>query len=262
MPMAQTPNQDGLNAGSANTEVAPARSSALAKLDLWKQCERLALNKKTLAKNRVISANRTDEAYKSFDMLRTRLLQVLSEKKWGRVAITSPTAGCGKTFVATNLAFSMARLASCRTILMDMDLRNPGIADILGAEQTSDMQEFLEGDIAPEDFLMKVTDNLVVGLNDQPTDVAAEILQESMTEDVLIDMQDGFYPTAVLYDLPPALDNDDVIGFLPNVDGVLIVAGGGMTTATEIRKVEQMLGKHTPVLGMILNRAEAPIWGE
>jgi len=260
--MAQTPDQNDKNAASRNTAVAPARSSALAKIDLWKQCEILALNKKHLAAHRVISANRTDDAYKSFDMLRTRLLQVLSDKKWSRVAITSPTAGCGKTFVATNLAFSMARLASCRTILMDMDLHNPGLAKILGTSKNADMQEFLEGDIAPEDFLRRIADNLVVGLNDQATDIASEILQDSMTEDVLVDMQDGFYPTAVLYDLPPALDNDAVIGFLPNVDGVLIVAGGGMTTAAEIRKVEQMLGKHTPVLGVILNRAEAPIWGD
>lgn len=100
----------------------------------------------------------------------------------------------------------------------------------------------------------------MVGLNQEPTENAAELLQETMTEDVLVDMQDGFFPTAILYDLPPALDNDDVIGFLPNVDGVLIVASGGMTTAAEIRKVEQMIGKHTPILDVILNRAETPIW--
>ena len=60
----------------------------------------------------------------------------------------------------------------------------------------------------------------------------------------------------MLFDLPPALFYDDVIAFRPRFDGLLLVIGGGITTEKEVKEVERRIGEETPLLGMILNKAE------
>ena len=60
----------------------------------------------------------------------------------------------------------------------------------------------------------------------------------------------------MLFDLPPILTNDDVIAFRAQYDAVLVVAAGGATRAEELRLVERQLGEGTPILGVVLNKAE------
>lgn len=242
-------NDDG-----THTPIAP--SMALTVMDAWETLPTESVDQKRLARHKVISADKTDPAHVAFDMLRTRLLQTLSDRGWSRVAVTSPTDDCGKTFVAMNLAQAVARRESMRTILMDLDLRQPGIADIMGITPRASMKDFLSGYTAPEEFFQRIERNLAVGLCDGPVASSAEILQESITGEVLDEVADVLRPDVMIYDLPPVLSGDEVVGFLPNLDGALIVAGGGRTTAEEIRQVERLFGASVPILGVILNKAE------
>jgi Mrp family chromosome partitioning ATPase len=230
-------------------------AEAPAPVDPWKRLRQVALDPRHLARHRLISAGREDPAYVAFDVLRTRLLQALKARGWSRVAITSPTKGCGKTFVSANLAFSLARTSS-RIALMDMDLRIPSLATVLGVREPDSMLDFLTGRRSMERHLLRVAPNLAVGLNAAPVADASELLQAPETADTLAAMQDALRPDVVIYDLPPALLCDDLIAFLPQVDGVLLVAGGGVTQAEDVRKCERLLADQTPLLGVILNKAE------
>ncbi len=224
--------------------------------DMWHGLPTIRISNAHLARNRVVSARRKDPAYVAIDMLRTRLLQVLKDKGWKRVGITSPTAGCGKTFVASNLAISLARGESRRVVLMDMDLRTPGLAQIFGVTDPPVARDYLSGVMLPEEYFLRVGQNLALGLNGAPEPSAAELILENMTGEILDEMQELLQPDIILYDLPPALSHDDVIAFLPQVDGVLLVVGGGVTKAEEVRAVEQLLDDKTPLIGAILNKAE------
>ena len=73
-------------------------------------------------------------------------------------------------------------------------------------------------------------------------------------EDLIL--TDTLRPDVVIYDMPPALSSDDVIAFRAHFDAVLLVVGGGLTTDAEVKDVERRLGEQTPLLGMVLNRAE------
>lgn len=244
---------------AASAPAAASNVTPLDSADIWGRLQSQRISTAHLAKHRVVSAKRRNPAYTAIDMLRTRLLQALKEHGWSRIAITSPTEGCGKTFVASNLAISMARGESRKVLLMDMDLRNPGLADVFGVTDPPIVREFLSGYMLPEEYFIKVGQNLALGLNSTPETDAAEFLLESMTSEVLDEAQKLFQPDVVIYDLPPALTHDDVIAFLPNVDGVLLVLGGGQTTADQVREVEQMLGDSKPILGMVLNKAEGSV---
>ena len=52
-------------------------------------------------------------------MLRTQVLQAMDHNGWQILAITSPTAGCGKSVTACNLAMSIARLPERSVLLVD-----------------------------------------------------------------------------------------------------------------------------------------------
>lgn len=227
--------------------------------DIWNRLSQAVLKDKHLARNNVVSANRNDPTKTAFDMLRTRLRQVTSEHEWTRIAVTSPTEGCGTSFVSANLALSLSRFENCRTILMDLDLRKPSLDKMLGIAPHAAMDDYLAGRIDPMDFFQRARANLALGLNNQPRMSAAEVFQDVMASDVLDEMADILSPEIVLFDMPAALEHDDVLAFLHNVDAVLVVSGAGVSTADELLRVERLVGGTKPILGVVLNRAEGAV---
>src|SRR5215203_1301488 len=97
-----------------------------------------------LEEMRVIAHDPADPRSIAFDLLRTQVLQAMEVNGWRIVAITSPTAGCGKTFTAMNLAMSVARQPGSSVLLVDMDLRKPQIAQRLGIQPTTGLRALLE----------------------------------------------------------------------------------------------------------------------
>jgi Mrp family chromosome partitioning ATPase len=229
----------------------------------WKAIDRFHLDPQRLAERNVITALRQDPSHTRFDILRTRMLQALSENGWKRVAITSPTKDCGKTFTAANLAISLSRQENCRTVLLDLDMRSPSLHKIFGVSDTGAIGDMLRGDISPEAHLQGFAPNSIaagshvaIGFNGIVEPYAAELLQDPSTRAVFDEIERQFKPNVMLFDLPPALLNDDVIAMRPHIDALLIVAAGGMTKANDIKETERRLGDGIPLLGVVLNKAE------
>ncbi|MCX7566446.1 CpsD/CapB family tyrosine-protein kinase [Sulfitobacter sp. F26169L] len=202
---------------------------------------------------------RTTDVSRAFDLLRTRLRQTVKQHGWVNIGVASPTAGCGNTFIAANLAASLARVPSSRTVLMDFNMRTPGLAKALDmdASQTDNLRDFLAGDVAISDYILRVSDTLAVGLVATAQPDASEILQDPATAASLTEMRASLRPEIVLYDLPPLLSHDDAAAFLPQLDGVLLVSDGTQTMAKHIAECERILDGQVPLLGVILNRARA-----
>lgn len=231
--------------------------------ETWMKLGSIPVDPAHLERNLIITAGRHDPAHGAFDVLRTRLVQTLYENDWKRVAITSPTRDCGKTFTSVNLAISLSRYETNRTVLMDMDMRNPSVANVLGAANPASMGDFLQGNVEPTDFFkrlgrnaLNIGSNLAVGLNDRIEPYAAELFQDPHADATLERMMKTLAPDVVLYDLPPALAFDDVIAFRKHYDGVLMVIGGGSTTADEIHESMRRIGEDVPLLGVVLNQSE------
>jgi protein-tyrosine kinase len=202
---------------------------------------------------------RATDVSRAFDLLRTRLRQTIKQHGWVNIAIASPTAGCGNTFTAANLAASLARVPSSRTVLMDFNMRTPGLAKTLDmdASQTGGLRDFLAGDVAISDYILRASDTLAVGLSSSSQADAAEIMQDPATAASLAEMRAALNPDIVLYDMPPLLTHDDTSAFLPQLDGVLLVSDGTQTMAKHIAECERILEGQVPLLGVILNRARA-----
>lgn len=222
----------------------------------WSALEETHLDTKHLERNRIITHDRANPAYVAFDMLRTQILRAFTKHGWSRMGITSPTKGCGKTFTAANLTLSLARQKDCRTVLMDLDLRAPALAKTLGVGQLDPISWFLNGDVPTHEILRRVNGNLALGLNDERVPNAAETLLAPNAQKTLNNIQASLEPDVIVYDLPPMLSCDDVLGFLPQLDCILLVVCGGMTRPDEIAECERLLADQTHLLGVLLNKGE------
>jgi Mrp family chromosome partitioning ATPase len=103
--------------------------------------------------------------------------------------------------------------------------------------------------------LRLIGDNLAIGLNRERVHDSAEAILDARTADVLDDMQRAFRPDIMVYDLPPVLACDDVIGFLPQLDAILLVVSAEDTKPESVSECERML-QETNLLGIVLNKAE------
>ncbi len=243
----------------------PARADAgdlnAAPRDLWDllHLQEPGKDQHILAGSQAEEDFRTTDVSRAFDLLRTRLRQTVKQHNWVNIAVVSPTTGCGNTFSAANLAASLSRVPSSRTVLMDFNMRTPGLAQALdmNASETGDLADFLAGDVAISDYMLRASDTLAVGLGATEQLDAAEILQDPATANSLAEMRAALNPDIVLYDMPPLLTYDDTSAFLPQLDGVLLVSDGTQTMAKHLAECERILDGQVPLLGVILNRARA-----
>ena len=223
---------------------------------VWESLSPVQLEAGKLLGNGLFPMPSNEPAALAIDQLRSKLLHGLSVKGWKRIAVTSPTHGCGKSFVATNLALSLARRPGSRTALIDLDLRRPHLADLLGLADTPDFADFLSGDQPLESVFRRFGRTLALGLNGAPVDMASETLHSPETAIALSAMVEQLDPEVVIYDMPPALGTDDVLAMAPSVDAVLLVVDGTKTSPEDVRACEQLLEGRIPLMGVVLNRAQ------
>jgi len=230
------------------------RGPASAPGPAWAELAAFEPDPRLLARNRVVTLADTDPAHAVFDMLRTRVLRAMRANGWTSVGITSPSAGCGKTTVALNLAFSLAHQPEVRTVLVDLDLRRPMVAKILGIAEPQSMAAVLQGTRPVAESFVRYGETLAIGANAEGGRSTAELLMNPATGRGVAALKTAFQPDIVLYDLPPMLVSDDVMAFLPHLDCVLLVAAAEQTRLDEVDKCEQDLAEATRVLGVVLNK--------
>lgn len=219
----------------------------------WDQIEQIDLSTEKAARNRLVSISGGIHAT-PYDLLRTKVLQLTDANHWSRIAITSPSAGCGKTTTAANLAASLGRQVDMRTILMDMDMRRPSLGQLFEYSGRHSVFDVLEEEVSFADQARRLGPNVALSMNVGPAPDPSELILRKRTEELINDIEKTYRPRVMLFDLPPMLANDDTSAFLRIVDCVIIVAEAEVTTSSQIDTCEKELAQHTNVLGVVLNK--------
>lgn len=219
----------------------------------WAALKPLQLDAARLRDNRIVSFAGGHEAV-SFDVMRTKVIQQMRANGWRRLAITSPSASCGKSTIALNLAFSLARQPELRTILLELDLRRPSLAAILGISGKGSFSQVLEGRAAFADVGVRYGDGLAIATNAGPLRNPAEMLHGSSVPAALTAIESQYAPDLMLFDMPPMLVSDDAMAFMGQVDAVLLIAAAETTTVKEVDACERELASQTNVMGVVLNK--------
>lgn len=189
-----------------------------------------------------------------FNVLRTKLLQQMRANNWRRLAITSPGAGCGKSTLALNLAFSLGRQPELRTILAEIDLRRPSLARMLGLRGGHNFARVLQGGAEARDHMVRHGPNLALATNHGPVRNPAELLHNPSVPEALAEIEAAYDPDICLFDMPPMLAGDETMAFIGQVDCVLLVAAAESSTVKEVDDCERELAGQTNVLGVVLNK--------
>lgn len=189
-----------------------------------------------------------------FDVMRTRLLQMMRANGWRRVAITSPSPACGKTTLALNLAFSLGRQTDLRTLLLEMDLRRPSLSQMLGLREKHHFARVLEGQEPLSDHAVRHGKNLAIAIQYGAARRPAELLNNPATAAALDEIEAEYDPAVMLFDLPPLFAGDDAMAVMGHMDAALIIAAAESTTVKEIDRCEREIAGQTNVIGVILNK--------
>lgn len=232
--------------------VSSARSGAVDAA--WADLAAFKPDPKLLIRNRVVTLDPGHDAT-PFDILRTKTLLQMRRNGWRRLGITSPGPACGKTTTAANLALSLARQAELRTILMEMDLRRPAMAKVLGQKPRVDIGEMLNGRMPFVDQALRVRDNLAISMSARPHRDPARYMLGIETEQTLDAIEATYRPDLVVFDLPPLLVSDDTRAFIGKVDCVMMVVRAEQSSMAQIDACEREISEHTNVLGMVLSHA-------
>jgi Mrp family chromosome partitioning ATPase len=235
----------------------PAQGAALRQM--WDALETFEPAAAHLERHRIVSAKpaaRVQSAAVAFDKLRTRISQEMRANGWKRLAITSPSPKCGKSTLALNLAYSFARRDDERVVLCEMDLRRPSLAKLLGSTTRKDFTEVLRGEAAFADHAISPATGLAVGPVRSSRARSSELLQSRSAAQALHTIEQAYEPSVMLFDTAPVLVSDDTLGFLEQVDCVLIVVSSNEVTVAEIDACEREVAGHSKVVGLVLNKCD------
>jgi protein-tyrosine kinase len=217
--------------------------------------QEVELDRSYLQSQLVVAYDGLDLRSRSFDMLRTEVLQSMDSKDWKTLAVTSPGPNCGKTLTAVNLALSMARQSEREVLLVDLDLRKPRVASSLGLKNRDGVVGFLEGRIELHEAIIEARagDCRLEVLPAVPASNSSDMIGSSAMKTLLEKITGHSQSRITILDLPPLLSGHDVISILPQVDCVLLVAAVGTTKISEIKKCTKYL-EDANVIRFALNK--------
>jgi protein-tyrosine kinase len=250
-----SPRPGAPSSASAAASAASAASVATnaAAQGSWEDIPLQTWDRAVLARNRVMAFGGGPEAG-AVDMLRTRVVQMMRQNGWRRVAVTSPDKSAGKSTTCCNLLASLSRQTDRRSILFDLDLRRPALASILGHKADHSVIDVLEGRVPFDKQAVRFSSTAAVSMNYRPEKNPTELLLSDIAIDALARIEKIYQPDIMIFDMPPMLVTDDALAFLKNVDCAIIVAGAETTTIDQIDTVEKEVAAQTNVLGVVLNK--------
>jgi capsular exopolysaccharide synthesis family protein len=211
-----------------------------------------------LEESRIIAGFYNNPQSAVFRMLRTQVLQKMRNEKFRSLAITSPTAGEGKSLVASNLAIAIAMELNQTVLLVDMDLRNPTLSNYFDLNVKSGLKAYLEGDIELKDILINPgIKRLVILPGSGRAEDSAELLSSPKMANLVSDIKSHYDSRIIIFDVPPILQTDDVLLSSKYFDSTLLVLEDGKNTEADIKKSLQLLEGHH-LIGTVLNKSDKP----
>jgi succinoglycan biosynthesis transport protein ExoP len=203
----------------------------------------------------------------AFSLIRAHLRFFNVDRDLRTIVIASPAPGEGKTTVARHLAEAAARLGS-RVLLLEVDLRQPTLAQQLDIESGPGLADVLIGAIPMGEATQSVDLRAAPGegAGGHTLDVLAagavlppnpgELLESHAMGAVLEQVKSAY--DLVVIDTPPLTAVSDAFPLLTQVDGVVIVGWVGRSRRDAAEQLHQVLASSgAPLLGVVANGSKS-----
>jgi capsular exopolysaccharide synthesis family protein len=202
-----------------------------------------------------------------FRLLRANLRYFKVKQDVKSIVVTSAEPGEGKTLVSLGLALA-AVTSGERVLLLEADLRDPGLSRVLGLPSSGGLSEALSQGQGSNGLVAAVTQvpagELADAVGDAMLDVLpagaippnpTEMVESQLMRDLLAQAEESY--DFVVIDTPPVLVVSDAIPLIAAASGVLAVSGLGVSTRTSAADLAEQLERlGAPTLGLVANFAE------
>jgi succinoglycan biosynthesis transport protein ExoP len=195
----------------------------------------------------------------AFRALRTSLLLSQADHPPQVILVTSALPREGKTTAAVNLAVTLAQLGD-RTLLMDSDLRKPGIRRALNLTIGKEvgLSSYLAGvSTLDEVTIPHPTINNLVALTTGPVPPSpADLLSSHRMREAIVELRHRF--KFIVIDSPPVMAATDAVILSALTDGVLLVVRSGETPKEAFTRTRDLLAAvKCRLLGVVLNAVDS-----
>jgi len=186
-----------------------------------------------------------------FRTLRSRLYQIREKLPLKRLMVTSALPKEGKSFVAANLAQVIVRQHGRRALVIDADLRSPGMHRHLGTEQTPGLSDYLLGECDEFAVLQRgPMENLFFLPAGRVVSGASELLANGRLKLFLQRIEPLF--DWIILDTPPVIPVSDSTLMANFCDGVVMVVRSNVTPSDLARRAREEF-QDKLLLGVVLN---------
>ena len=144
-------------------------------------------------------------AAEQFKILRTSILFPASGKRPRSIMVTSVAEGEGKSFVAANLAVSVATHVNWNVLLVDCDLRRPSIHRQFGFSKVPGLSHYLlTGTKLPLLLKRTAVKHLTILPAGRPPDNPSELLSSERMAAFIDELVARYKDRLIILDSPPA----------------------------------------------------------
>jgi capsular exopolysaccharide synthesis family protein len=205
----------------------------------------------------------SSEIAESFRILRTSILLSTAPRPPQMLLVTSSNPREGKTSTSVNLALALAQRGS-RVLLVDADLRNPGVSRVLGlnGNGAKGLSSYLTGahDFDSAIHPHETLPNMWVLPSGPIPPNPAELLSSPTMEGLVRDLRGRF--DHIVIDSPPLLLVTDATLLSAWVDGVVLVVESGVASRGGVKWARRILDQAgARVLGVALNKLDQKVDG-
>ena len=195
----------------------------------------------------------------AFRALRTSLLLSQADRPPQVILVTSALPHEGKTTSAVNISVTLAQLGD-RTLLIDGDLRKPGISRALRMPdgKHSGLSSYLAGVTALDH--VAIPHPLIHNLHAIPTGPippnSADLLSSHRLLEMMCELRRQY--KFIVIDSPPIMAATDAVILSTLADGVLLVVRSGETPKEAFLRTRELLHSvKSRVLGVVLNAVDS-----
>lgn len=200
----------------------------------------------------VTLAGEDTPAMGAFAALRANLLSGHFRVGRRSLAVCSPTADAGSTFVAANTAFAIAQ-TGIKTLLIDANLANPGLEKyVMPPEPGLGLRQMLRGgDVAVDHVCPDVVPNLSILFAGGGGSNSSELIAGREFKSVLDELVRDHEFTII--DTPPGKRSPDAIRIATAVRYALVVARRDVSYLSDVQElVADLENAQTNVVGSFL----------
>jgi capsular exopolysaccharide synthesis family protein len=194
---------------------------------------------KIVRKRLISTIDPQSQVFEAYRMIKNNLKHLYLSKSIKSLVITSPERGNGRTTTAANLGIAIAKQGKS-VLLIDLDLRNPGIHKKFGLNGVRGITDYLVDDLPIEEIIRNTgMNNLnIIPCGNIPSDPAA-IIESARIPEVIDQLLQKY--DLIIMDTPPlTLANDALV--LGNYSDVLMtIVERGKTTFSSLNYCMELL---------------------